>query len=47
MKNMLQMQMDLQNKEKDAMAEEKKAIAQKIAADQAEYEKDMVQKRQD
>ena len=33
MKNMLQMQIDLQNKEKDQKAEEKRAIAQKIAQD--------------
>lgn len=47
MKNMLQMQIDLQNKVKDEKAEEKRAIAHKIAQDQADYEKDQMQKRQD
>ena len=41
MKNMLDMQIELQNKDKQAEQEEKRAMAQKIATDHAEYEKDI------
>lgn len=45
MRNMLASQIELQSREKDAAAEEKRAIAQKIATDAADFEKEMYSKK--
>lgn len=47
MRSMLAAQIELQNKEKDALAEEKRAAAQRIASDAADFEKETLARRQD
>jgi len=44
---MLAAQIELQNKEKEGLAEEKRAAAQRIAMEAADYEKEQLARRQD